>query len=95
MKVFLLILLLILLFGEMLDDDKQCSVNMSGGKPSNVTSDTGVGPKAKVCPITGKVLQPGQEIEAVLSNDKKIILCCSDCRKQVEKDFKRYEGLMY
>jgi hypothetical protein len=95
MKKFCLILLLILVFGEMLDDDKQCSMNMSGGKPSNIQVDAGVGPNAKLCPITGKVLEPGQEIEVVLSNGKKIRLCCPDCRKPVEKDLKKYEGLMY
>ena len=96
MKKFCLILLLILVFGEMLDDDKQCgSMNMSGGKPSGISVDAGVGPNAKLCPITGKVLKPGQEIEMVLSNRKKIRLCCPDCRKPVEKDLKKYEGLMY
>jgi len=88
MKVFLLILLLILLFGEMLDDDKQCSMNMSGGKPSNIQEDASVGSNAKRCPITGKVLKPGQEIEVVLSNGKKIKICCPDCRKPVEQDLK-------
>jgi hypothetical protein len=94
-KRFLLILLLILVFGEMLDDDKQCSMNMSGGKPSSIPVDTGVGPNAKTCPITGKVLKPGQEIEVVLSNGKKIKICCPDCRKPVEKNLKEYESLMY
>ncbi|HXL72108.1 MAG TPA: hypothetical protein VN963_00655 [bacterium] len=97
MKRVLLILMLILLFGEMLDDDKNCgSMNMPGGKPPGIDGvPLGAGPNAKVCPITGKVLQPGQEIEVVLSNGRKIRLCCPDCRKPVEKDLKKYEGLMY
>jgi hypothetical protein len=97
MKKFLLILLLILLFGEMLDDDKQCgSMNMSGGKPPGIDVVLyGKGLNAKICPVTEKFIKPGQELEVVLSNGKKIMMCCPDCKSTIEKDPKKYEGLMY
>jgi hypothetical protein len=97
MKKFLLILTLILLFGEMLDDDKNCgSMNMSGGKSPGIdVMQYGKGFNAKVCPITGKTIKPGQGVEAILSNGKKIMMCCPDCKGIIEKDLKKYEVLMY
>ena len=93
----MLILSLILLFGEMLDDDKQCgSMNMSGGKsPGMDVTKLKKGLNAKICPVTGKAIKPGQESEVVLANGKKIMTCCSNCKSTIEKDPKKYEGLMY
>jgi ribosomal protein L24E len=97
MKKFLLILLLILLFGEMLDDDKNCgSMNMPEGKSSGVdVAALGKGLNAKFCPVTGKVIKPGQGVEAILSNGKKIMMCCPDCKAVIEKDPGKYAALMY
>jgi hypothetical protein len=55
----------------------------------------GKGEKAKVCPVSGDKIKPGEGVETKLSNGKKIMLCCPQCKKPVEKDLKTYESLMY
>ena len=55
----------------------------------------GKGKDAKMCPVSGERIKAGDGEEAVLSNGKKIMLCCSDCLQAIEKNPKKYESLMY
>jgi hypothetical protein len=59
-KKFFLLILLILAFGEMLDDDKQCgSMNMPGGKPSGIdTASLGLVPNRWADPVKGNGIKP-------------------------------------
>ena len=55
----------------------------------------GKGKDAKICPVSGERIKAGDGEEAVLSDCKKIMICCSDCLPAIEKNPKKYESLMY
>jgi len=56
----------------------------------------GIGKAAKICPVSEeKIGEHGQPAELTLSNGKKIMVCCAQCEKPIEKDLKKYEALMY
>jgi len=55
-----------------------------------------VGAWYRDCPVMpGKVLTKFGRVETTLSNGKRITLGCMDCKKEVEKDLKKYEDYMY
>jgi hypothetical protein len=55
----------------------------------------GKGKDAKICPVTGYVMKTGNEVELALSNGKRIMVCCDECKKPIEMKLKKFEGLMY
>ena len=97
MKKLCLILLIVFAFGEKMDcDGPSGSMDMSGNQVQSIDPATfGKGLNAKICPVSGKAIKLGQEVEASLSNGKKIMMCCPDCKKTIEADLKKYERLMY
>jgi|GEM_PF-1970999 len=71
-------------------------MDMSGNKFRSFDAvKFGVGKNAKICPVSGDKIKPGEGVEATLSNGKKIMMCCPNCKRPIEKDLKKYEDLMY
>jgi hypothetical protein len=49
------------------------------------------------CPAAGilhKITVKNQD-EVVLSNGKRIMLCCKTCKEDVEKDLNKFEAFLY
>lgn len=71
-------------------------MDMSGSKfKSFDVAKFGKGKDAKTCPVSGDKIKPGTGYEAELSNGKKIMLCCTGCKRSVEKNLKKYASLEY
>jgi hypothetical protein len=96
-KLGLILVVIALTFGSIMDcDSPSGSMDMSGSKFQSIdAANFGKGLNAKICPVTGKTIRPGQGVEASLSNGKKIMMCCPNCKESIEKDPKKYASLMY
>lgn len=56
----------------------------------------GVGAWYRTCPVMpGTILNPKHSTEVRLSNGKRIMLSCGNCKDAVEKDLAKYEVYMY
>ena len=56
----------------------------------------GVGAWYRTCPVMpGTILNPKHSVEVRLSNGKRIMLSCGNCKADVEKDLPKYEVYMY
>lgn len=97
MKKLGFVLIVVLMFGEAVDCDKQCgSIDMSGLKFPKIDSAIfGKGSNVKICPVSGREIKPGQGVETILSNGKRIMMCCPDCKKTIEADLNKYASFMY
>jgi len=72
------------------------SKDMSQAKPKGLdVAKYGRGKDAKICPVSGEKIKAGHGAELALSNGKKIMVCCDDCQKDIEKDLAQYASLMY
>lgn len=71
-------------------------MDVSGNKFQTIDlAKFGKGKEAKVCPVSGFVIKPGEGEESALSNGKKIMICCSECKPAIEKSLGKYSVLMY
>jgi|SRR5579859_6664389 len=74
------------------------SKQMSGSAGSSQGFDLalyGKGADAKMCPVSGDKIKAGKGVELVLAGGKKIMVCCPDCQKDIDKDPAKYASLMY
>lgn len=71
-------------------------MDISGNKFQTIDEAVfGKGKDAKICPVSGFKMKPAEGEEAVLSNGKKIMICCLDCKPAIERNLKKYAILMY
>lgn len=78
------------------ESGKNSGMDMSGNKFETIdVTKFGKGKDAKICPVSGEEIKPMEKTEALLSNGKRIMMCCPDCKKSIEKNLKKYESLMY
>jgi hypothetical protein len=90
-KLGLILVVIALTFGAIMDcDGPPGSMAMPGDKFQSIdAAKLGKGLNAKTCPVSGKSIKPGQGVEAFLSNGKKVMMCCPDCKETIEKNLKK------
>lgn len=85
---------IVIINGNSLNSDS--GMDISGNKfPTIDLEKFGKGKEARICPVSGLRIMPKDGEEVVLSNGKKIVVCCLDCKPAIEKNLNKYESLMY
>ena len=85
---------IVIINGNSLNSDS--GMDVSGNKFQTIDlAKFGKGKDARICPVSGLRINPKDGEEVVLSNGKKIVVCCSDCKPAIEKNPRKYAVLLY